>query len=100
MKISKKLYIDEDVPHHKWIIWKLRKNKKTEGIYCIIYKNDSFLEIIKSSRIKDRYNQSVLIGIATTKENAMALLVRIFDEVYVPNPNIQHMKDYFITNNS
>ncbi len=100
MKISKKVYIDKDIPHYKWKLWKLRKGKKLDNIYCIIYKENSFLEIIKSNRIKDSDNQRILIGMATTKQGAIALLVRIFDEVYVPNPNIQNMKDYFITDNS
>lgn len=100
MKISKKVYVDEDIAHHKWIIWKLRKSKKTEDIYCIVYVENGFLEIIKSNKIKDKYKKSVLIGMAATRQGAMELLVRIFDDVYVPNPNIQHMKDYFVEDNS
>ncbi len=98
MRISKKVYIDKDVSNHKWKIWKLRRCKKIDNIYCIIYRENSFLEIIKSSKIKGNYNQSVLIGIATTKQSALELLARIFDEVYVPNPSVEHMKEYFNIN--
>ncbi len=100
MKISKKLYVDEGMPRHKWKIWKLRQNKKIENLYCIVYVQNGFLEIIKSDRMKDRYTDSTLIGLALTRENAMALLGRIFDEVYVPNPSIQEMREYFIVDNS
>lgn len=98
MKISKKLYIDQQISNRRWIIWKLRKGKQTKDLYCIVYKKDSFLEIINSNQLGEQYDQSVLIGIASTKERAVDLLVQIFDQVYVPNPNIQHMKDYFTTN--
>lgn len=96
MRISKKLYIEESVSRPKFIIWKLRKNKRVDNIYCIIYKDDSFLEIINSNKIKDKHSKCILIGIAGSKQLAMELLAQIFQEVYVPNPDIQHMKEYFI----
>lgn len=98
MKVSKKIYIDKDITNHKWKIWKLRKSKRIDNIYCIIYKGNSFLEIVKSSRIKGNYDQSVLIGIATSKQNALELLARIFDDIYVPNPSTKNMREYFTAN--
>lgn len=100
MKVSKKLYIDEGVPHGKWKVWKLRRNKKVENLYCIVYVEKGFLEIINSKHIKDRYKKSTLIGVAMTRQSAMALLARIFQEVYLPSPNIQEMRAYFIVDNS
>ena len=100
MKISKKLYVDQGVPHGTWKIWKLRRNKKIENLYCILYVHNGFLEIIKSDKMRDRYNDSILIGVAMTRQRAMELLARIFDEVYVPNPNIEEMREYFIVDNS
>ena len=98
MKVSKKIYIDKDVSNHRWKIWKLSRCKKIDNIYCIVYREGKFLEIVKSSRIKGDYDKSLLIGIAATKQNALELLARIFDEVYVPNPNLKHMKEYFNIN--
>lgn len=97
MQVSKKLYIDNDVKYRKWTIWKLRKNKKVKNIYCIVMINNNnyFLEIIKGNKVTSKYCENTLIGIATTKENTFALLARIFEEVYAPNPNIDHMKTYF-----
>ena len=98
MKISKKVYIDKEIPYYKWIIWKLRKNKKVKQIYCICMGHNKgyFLEIINSNKIEKKHRESILIGIATTRQNAIKLTARIFDEVYKPNPNLQHMKDYFM----
>lgn len=98
MKISKKLYIDKQIPYYKWIVWKLRKDKKVKQIYCICMVSNKgyFLEIINSSKIEKRHKDSVLIGITTTRQNAINLTARIFGEVYVPNPSLQHMKDYFM----
>ena len=97
MQVSKKLYIDHDVKYPKWIIWKLRKNKKVKNIYCIVMidKNNYFLEIIKANKLTSKYDKNTLIGIATTRKNAFLLLTRIFDEIYAPNPNVDHMKAYF-----
>lgn len=100
MKISQNLYVDEGVGYHRWKIWKLRRNKKVEDIYCILYKDNGFLEIISSKRIKGDHKESVLIGIAMTKQDALGLVARIFHEIYRPNPNMQEMKDYFTVNSS
>ena len=100
MTISKQVYIDKSVSNHRFILWKLKKGKKVNNIYCIIYTEDIFLEIINSNKINEKYDKAILIGIANTREKAMELLVNIFDDVYVPNPNIDDMKRYFTTNKS
>ena len=99
MKISKKLYVDESIPYYRWLIWKLRKDKKVKQIYCIcmVPTKGYFLEIINSNRLKKQDKDHVIIGIATTRENAIKLTARIFNEIYAPNPNLKHMKDYFNT---
>ena len=98
MRISKKLYIDEKISQHRWVIWRIKKNKKINDIYCILYIEGKFLEIINSNKIKYGEDKQVLIGIAKTKRKAQELLVPIFDDIYVPNPNIEQMKQYFIEN--
>jgi len=99
MKISKKVYVDKSIPYYKWLLWKLRKDKKVKQIYCIcmVPTKGYFLEIINSNKLKKQDKDNLIIGIATTKENAIQLTARIFDEVYVPNPNLKQMKDYFNT---
>ena len=97
MKISKKLYIDKNIPNHKWLIWKLRRNKKTKQIYCICMVSEKgyCLEIINSNKLKKQKQDYLIIGIATTKANAIKLTAHIFDEIYRPNPSLKQMKDYF-----
>lgn len=97
MKISKKLYIDHDIPYYKWLMWRLRRNKSSKQIYCICMaeKKGYFLEIINSKKIGKQHEKSILIGIATTRQNAIGLTARIFDEIYVANPNLEDLKNYF-----
>ena len=99
MKISKKLYVDKSIPYYKWLIWRLRKDKKVKQIYCIcmVSTKGYFLEIINSNKLKKQDQDNLIIGIATTRENAIKLTARIFDEIYKPNPSLQQMKDYFNT---
>lgn len=100
MQIAKNLYIGDDVQSLKWITWKLRKNRKVKDIYCICMPHNKkyFVEIIKGSKVTKGHNESIIIGIATTKESAIDLIVKMFEEIYIPNPNINKMREYFISN--
>ena len=88
MLFHNKLYVDEDISKQKKkIMRRLKHNKETIGVYIITLSlnPEDELDIYPSYvlRKKEYIDKNIIVvGIASDKENAMELLVKMTDDCF------------------
>lgn len=85
MKISKNLYVSENIKNEKQILDLLCNGIDIYGIYliCILKDSQSIFEIFESRQFFKTFNKDkewILIGISNSKQEALLLVERIFKE--------------------
>ena len=105
MNFYNNLYKNENITETKIknIVSLLKQNISVYDIYliCINKNNKNLLIIINSKEIFKAINNlqdSIVIGISDSKNNAFLLVKEIISDYYSINKNFNNFKNYFLKN--
>lgn len=85
MKIFKNLYVSENIKNKDEIISLLSNDIDVFGVYliCTLAENKNIFEIFESKYLFKEFNKNkewVIVGISSSKQDAIQLVERIFKE--------------------
>lgn len=85
MKISKYLWVEENIRLSRWQRIRLKRYNKYTGqgyLICTAYNEQWLFEIVEGRYLSPRYGSSYLVGVASSKETASIYVASLINAIY------------------